>query len=598
MRKRQTSISLLRASILILIFTITTPAYAASNSTVSNSVDVPKPSDEPNFSDESEYHRIVSDYNSRGSIAPNNKSIATLEDLVKWCNSSSNTDRWAELTEEIIVNRSITLNKSAGSKDLGAINHGIRVTNGGRLTLNQPKLNITSIKEPTIIVESGGELVLLRGAIWPAQDTISIVVEKGGKVTIASSFSLNGGLILDRNETELIPGDKPNPPDLTVPVLPSIINTIGFDDSLSCIIGDPPDLSEYPATKRVICEESENQSIEKNLPVQWELDNVDFEKAGTYTVKGTFTADVLAANGLRNPNGVSPTLQLTVLKPSPIDTLRGDIMWVESDGNCLVRLAMPLLPEDATALYIHRSVDGEHWQKAVQDVYMDGNIPITYYDFLPSSTTTPNKLYVPYYYQTDYQSIWLQVEVVGSAVAGISNKIKLEMPSSAKPGENVNTGLGGNDGSSGGNRGGGGQREGDRGITRFPDNSKTGNNPLFTNQTWPDDEVTSPAMSKQSPDILVIGGEAAFDIVALNGLSRSELSMVSPVDTELKAPEAASASTALPREEQELITSAGTNNRQPQQKSRGVMTTAGATVLVAGGLLLIRKTYNNRKRKP
>lgn len=629
MRKRQTAIPLSFIFILLLQLTIATPAYAAAHSVEANSSDTLK------------NRNADSGFADTKSAAPDIRSISSLADLLEWHNAPSGWNEWPVLSAEVVVNRPIILTETAGQKDLGSIEHIIRVAAGGSLTLDNSKLSIQG-PGTVIVVESGGQLLLKNGAIYTAPNANSIVVEKGGKLIQSAAFHIDGK-VLDKNDLPVEPEPSPNPlppaPEEKPepPVLPAIKKIFGVDASLTCLVGEPPALSEYPATRWITYEMVSGVPTQKELPIKWELDTVDFETAGTHQVKGIFTADVLAANGISNPNGISATLQLTVLKPSPIDTLTGNVLSVGSAGNCLIRLAMPPLPEGATALYLYRSADGKHWQKAVQEIYINGNSPSSYDNFLPYSMTTPTTLYVTYRYQTDYCPIWLRVEVAGSAAAGISNEIRLEMPVSAKPGGNIHTGETGDDGGSGGNRGGGGQSEGDRVLPNVQEKPEQEVTHLPTDQTPSVGNDIPPILPEQAPPVPSAGGtwsgqtgggetpNSTTTPTAPKGITESKPPVPAPdhigqkepeavsTDTGQEEPKAASPSSAQPPAEQEAIPAAAagdsreaaaqvlsnqTQNSPPMQRSRGVLLTAGATVFAAAGLLLIKRISKNRKRKP
>lgn len=579
---------------LILLLTITPSAYASS------------------LAEPQEFHIAGSDSGSKISAAPNNRPLSSLEEVVEWHNAPWVWNEFPVLAKDIIVNRPITLSQTAKEKVLGAMAHTIRVTAGGSLTLNNSNLIIQGPRT-VIIVESGGLLLLQKGAISTTPGA-AIVVEKGGRLTRSVDFLVDGGKILDKNDeneppTEpdsnlppTKPEESPDPPPVTT--LPAILNTSGIDDSLSCLQGEPPASSDYPSKEWVYYNISDNIPVRKELPVRWELDTVDFHTAGTYAVKGIFTAEVLAEYGLSNPNNLYATLQLTVLKPSPLDTLTGNVLSVGSEGRCLIQLALPPLPEGATALYIHRSADGKNWQKAVREIYINGNIPSSEDNFLPYAVITPKNLYVPYYYQTDYRPIWLRVEVVGSAVSGISNEIKLEMPAGAKPGDSIHTGQAGDNGAFDGNRGGGGQSEGDRELPNVPDK------PSEDKTLTPDNEYPTYPTLEQIPSETVaqrvyVLGEISKGEPGVYKAAQDRISEGSPVSIPSDA-EHQKVTVSSPLTEQETepaileaqALSAEEQIDSPPQKSRGVLLTLVATAFAADGLLLFRKSYKNRKKKP
>ena len=390
-----------------------------------------------------------------GSIAPENGLISSLEDLLQWYNDPSNQNEWPELANDVIVGQSITLAETAEQKDLGAIEHIICVTAGGSLTLDNTKLAVQG-PGTVILVEAGGSLSLEHGVIYTAPDSNAIIIEEGGQLIRSAAFIIDVGGVLDKNQAETLPPEpQPEPEPLpSVKAVRPITSIVGFDYSLACLEGEPPDLSEYPAAVRAVYAVSENTYAQLELPVKWELDTVDFETAGTYIVKGVFAEADLTAQQLSNPDNLSAALKLMVQRSGSIENLTGNVLHVGNGGPSLIRLTLPALPSDAAALYVYCSPDGQHWQQAVgQDAQTE------YENFLPYAQTQPLYTYVNYRCQADDQPIWLRVEVVGSIYAGESNAICLEMPVSDRPGEVIDTGGTEGDGSSGGNRGGGGQKE-------------------------------------------------------------------------------------------------------------------------------------------
>lgn len=602
MRKKYTAIPLSLILTILLLLTLPMPAYAAPV----------KAQQEPRCVDSRD--------SGTGSAAPNLSTISSLEDLVQWHNGLSDVNEWPVLREDIIINRPITLSETPGQKDLGAIEHVIRITAGGKLTLNNSKLSIQG-PDTVIIVEPGGQLLLQHGAIYTAPNSHSIVVEKGGKMIQSAAFLLDGGQIFDKNQSnELpvvpdptpVPEPDPQPPDA---VLRPITSIVGNDKYVSCKVGERPEPSAYPSVVLVAYLATEISHEQTELPIYWNLDSVNFDAVGIYTVKGSFTEDVLAAHHLSNPNGISPTLMINVQETGAIKALKGNIISVSRDGLCLIRLTAPSLPSDVEALYVYRSSDGQHWQKCTGLGVLAG-----FDDFLPYVQTVPPNTYINYRYKTDYQPIWLRVEIVGSSVAGTSNEIKLEMPASAKPGDSTHTGETGDDGGSGGNRGGGGQSEGERElpVSKQPDE---GENNLSIGGKQPGEETVLPAPPENSsgvtdstsentpngtyqnrntsmPDALKDNLGSVPSVSIPSKIGQMEQTVSSPASTQ----EQNAVSTAgedvsnSVTEVQELA--AEVQSSPPLQKSRGVFLTAGATGFAACGMFLFRKLVQKRKKKP
>lgn len=561
--------------------------------------------------------------------APNNRPISTMEELLQWHDAPAVWNDFPVLSENIIVNGNVTLMKTNDQRYLGTMGHVLYVTSGSSLSIDNSNFIMTG-QQTAIVVEDGGQLLLQKGEIYSAPSANAIVVEKGGRFIKSEAFVLEGK-VLDQNEEEELPTD-PNPP--LDPDVSVITNTLEFDYPIACMEGEPPGSSAYPSTKWITYETADKTYMQMELPIQWEIDMVDFDTAGIYTVKGVFSDDVLAANHLSNPNDVAPIFQLVVHKPEPISALSGNILAVGSEGECHIRLEMPALPADVTALHIYRSDDGINWKKAVQEVYEDGYIPSSYDDFLPHTMLTTKKLYVQYYYQTDYRPIWLRVEVVGSGVAGLSNAVRFEMPSSVKPGEGSNTGETGDDDGSGGNRGGGGQSEEEREIPNvqgkpiekeptekelpiLKDKPLSNENDKSSDYVS-EDTYSSPTGSDDFKSDETIKGKVA-DKSSRVAAIEEELENKTPVPSiadsrrEKKEKVLSYASMLFAEQEggyspsevnpkvetdkQEIVFEEGSNSL-PIQKSRGVLITVAATTVAAGILILFRQLYRKKRRNP
>lgn len=534
-----------------------------------------------------------------GSIAPGIVNLSTLEQFSNWYNSSEKATL-ASLTREIAIDRNMTLG-NVGRCCLHTHDFTLRVLAGATLILDNEKFELLG-NNTLITVEKGAKLIMKNGAIWSGLQTPVIVIEQGGTLILEESFKLHGN-IFDKNNGN-------SPPENLPPEIGTITNIMGYDFTLSCLLGEQPLASDYPTEGGVSYLATENSHEQMSLPVSWELDSVDFNTVGTYTIKGIFTDEVLAEKKLTNPKNFTATLHLTVQKSAPIESLAGRVVSVGSDGMCLVKLALPALAEDVTAIYIYRSADGNNWQRAVAHGYINGSTPIVIENFLENSMTVQSKTYVPYRYTTDYHSIWFRVEIVGSVLEGMSNPIHMEMLLGAKPGDNVSSDGDSDDGSSGGNRGGGGQSEADREIAEIREkeianatSGKEAENPKI-------DEVHigGDAAKPAAPETPAIDGESLAEnggeVAAVSGFAGIEpiksrsLIMQNPPKAEVKQEEQGDAAIKLNvTSKAEAIQ--GKVIAKPQaaskQRSRGVIIAAIATVSAAGCFALTRGLYRRRK---
>lgn len=394
------------------------------------------------------------------SMLPAVEPVKTLNGLVQWYESEAGGKSSAMLADELLVEDELLLAETDTVRDIGAIEHVLRVGDGGVLILDNPNLTLQG-PETVVVVEEGGWLQLCSGSIYTGPGK-SVIVETGGKITRHPEFQLIGGEIwVEEEQNNSLPG-LPEPtakPDEN----PPIEGVIGDSFTLFCPAGKPPE--DYPAEVTVFYQKTENVYEQTKLPIDWQLDAVDFDTPGTYEVNGSFDQEDLDAKGLSNPENFGAVLLITVQKRQPIDTMTGRFVRVGAQGDALVQLSLPALPEDTEALYLYCSVDGINWEQASGK---DAQEEFT--DFLPFSQQRGLCNYVNYRFQSNFRDIWLKAQVVGSIYEGYTNAICVEIPADAKPGTIVAPGSDPDDGSLDGNRGGGGQNEGDRELpTPAPD---------------------------------------------------------------------------------------------------------------------------------
>lgn len=508
---------------------------------------------------------------SGASAAPNNRPLATLEELLNWYNVEALPNDAPVFAADIIIDREITLSETDGMRDLGAINHLLRVTAGGSLTLDNPNLALQG-PETVLIVENGGKLNLKRGAVYTGPGN-AIVVEQGGAVKQSADFAVIGGTILDENKPEELPPESSEPPpeDGRRP----LTNTFDSTDAISCLQGHPPAAEDYPASVMVAYLKTANTHDQTTLSVEWILDDVDFNQAGTYTVRGRFPETALAEQNLSNPNNLTATLLLTVRKQAPITSLTGSVLSVQADGLCLLRLKLPSLPEDVEALYLYRSTDGKTWEEAT------GKSPdSSYRDFVPYVQTVGFNTYLAYRYKTDYEPIWLRVEVVGSVYEGMSNAVRVQLPDGIKPGDSIHTGQTGDDGGSGGNRGGSGQQEGDRVLPEEEERKPESDSPKTNSKP---SSLEDPTSKQDSGLIEPVSEESNLQ----ESISES---------VEQAVPAVTEASIAETRDEPEQQTDTAEQQKPVVPGSSGVWLIAAITIFAALGALLGRWLIRRRKK--
>lgn len=196
--------------------------------------------------------------------------------------------------------------------------------------------------------------------------------------------------------------------------------------------------------------------------VLWDTAAVDCSRPGTYNITGVLDAGALSALGIANPDGLTAALTVVVQKRGPIETLAGKLVRA-NESYMRFQLYFPLLPSDATALYVERETEPNVWQRlsVPGGIDNDGN-PQT--NFLESSRPMPPEQLISYYLSPPVPQLRLRIEVVGSLYAGISNEVEIlaDGGSATLPPPKPDDKPEHDDGSSGGNRGGGTQGESDR----------------------------------------------------------------------------------------------------------------------------------------
>lgn len=259
-------------------------------------------------------------------------------------------------------------------------------------------------------------------------------------LTLGSAFS--GMAYMVDAHTESLESEDPLRP---------ITNIFSPEGAFSCMVGPRPDPSVYPDKVRVEYQIEPGINDQMDLPVEWNLRDVDFTKAGIYNIQGTFTYETLNSNKLRNPKNLSPSLLILVQKAGPIDSLTGAGITINKNGWTSIRLRMPELPAEVKTLRIYESPDGRFWQKAVWKLSPSHADTPGNDNFLYHTVTSSPYQYVTYRFQTNYRPICLRIEVEGSAYEGLSNSVRFDTPGTVGPGKPLNEWNTTDDGSFDGN---------------------------------------------------------------------------------------------------------------------------------------------------
>lgn len=495
---------------------------------------------------------------------PENTPLTTEQELVKWYKSDVVV---GSLSVTVEISKEIRLN-SVGKKQLSSINGGLQVKRGGVLTLDNPELTIQKSKPyvAPITVESGGTLIIAQSFIYASwtQSGPSIVVKSGGK--------LDGAELLPQYIVVQYDDDEPIDPPPEPPINPPptddrkpISSTLDEDFRLSCVAGERPNLGAYPASAHVEVLGLDEAPL---LPLVWDTSNVEFDAAGTYSAIGKFTQAGLDAFKLSNPKSLTVDMAITVYEKTPIDSLQGWLIEANPSGNTLIKLTLPALPPgEVTAVYIYRSSDNVSWKQQTWSGQPGTGVSEQETNFLSLVRTEGESSEIPYRYPTDGQTIWLRAEIVGSALAGISNSICLET-ANLQPEEPPSGGK-----NSSGSQGGGGQSEGKRILRdRSEDTSKS---TILAAQNWEDrTEATNSARATTTapPNAAV---QAAYPALAAQVVNPQLAESVEA------APKGVVEAVALPGE----TSSATIPTEREQEKSTPPIGAAAVSLIGGGGLI-------------
>lgn len=375
--------------------------------------------------------------------------IESLESLIQWYGEEGKTESLSRLINSIRIEEELDFSETSGMREMDTGTNALEVGAGGVLVMDNP-IMVLQGPETVITVEEGGRLELRRGSIYTGPGN-AIVVKAGGEIIREPEFQIFGGEVLDENRGN----NTPTPTPTEQPQYPAIANVIPKSFDLFCTVDKPP--LEYPESVIVTYEEAELVYRQRNMPVSWCLDTVDFHTPGIYEVQGSFTKEDLEKEGLSNPENLGVALRIIVQKQEPIADMQGRFVRIGANGEATVQLRLPALPEETEALYLYGSADGENWEQLKYKVAQS-----EFTDFLLASHLEGLYSFVTYRYKSDYKDYWIKAQVVGSVYEGYSNAVCIEVPQDAKPGIVAKPGSDPDDGSLDGNRGGGGQQETDR----------------------------------------------------------------------------------------------------------------------------------------
>lgn len=354
----------------------------------------------------------------------------------------------AVLKDNLFIRNSVTLDAKATSwkKELDMDDYYIHILSGGTLTINNKDF-LLSGSEKMITVDAGGTLILREGTINGTDDETVISLKTGSTYKKSTNFNLTGNVVrIGSDETQESEG----------PAQPQLLSVAEDSLSLACMEGASLSFLALPASVKVSYLTAEGKTEELSLPITWDTSGMNLNAAGVYKLKGTFSEETLKKHALTNPGQVTATLLLAVMKPEDAGTLSVRMISEDSAGNTVIRLEFPMLTSDVTALYLYSSTDGEHFKRESWSQPEAGGGFSQTENFLAKCT---GKVNPPWQY-LEYSCrpggpFWLQLEIVGSALAGKTNVVECDSLEEREPGKMKGSGNGGGTVGTGGAAGAG-----------------------------------------------------------------------------------------------------------------------------------------------
>lgn len=237
--------------------------------------------------------------------------------------------------------------------------------------------------------------------------------------------------------------------------------------TMTCTQGKPPGKNTYPSSDKVFYQAENGKSEWVKIPVEWDLSAVDFNKAGTYRIEGSYSQEALKAHNLSNPDGRKASLLLMVQGKMSIEIESAKALPPDKDGNAVMRIKIPLVPEEAFGLYLYYSFDQVNYNMA--SWLWAGSNYNNYLDHYVQPGNSQNYDYIIFKYKTDGRPVWFKVEmkvndgniirsVMSKPVKCLENKVSDDIGQIPDNDESFGGGSGG--GVSGGGVGGRGGGQG------------------------------------------------------------------------------------------------------------------------------------------
>lgn len=119
-------------------------------------------------------------------------------------------------------------------------------------------------------------------------------------------------------------------------------------------------------------------------------------------------------------------------KQGPVEDLKAEIRSVSADGTAVIRLSFPVLPEDARELYLFYSTDRikytkAYWKEGDENGHVTENENFLEQHYIEKRGDIQ---YLTYYYDSQFDDVWLKIQVIGSSMEGMSNVVKCTIETS------------------------------------------------------------------------------------------------------------------------------------------------------------------------
>lgn len=382
-------------------------------------------------------------------IQPTIVDIDSWEMLTEWYQDAADSGKEAfgRLTADIYVDGSWSMEESGSYITLETGSYTIKVPEGASFTVDNPRLYLMGAG-PVLQVMMGGTAAVMQGTLQSlSPNGVAILSYAPANLTIGERASVGTVLYVNDGVTEVPPQTMER----------EILNVFA-SSAVSMTVGEQLPLPENVKIQVMSFAAGSGSHEALRIPVQWQIEDIDFEVPGEKIISGVFAEEILEKLKLTNPKHLTGSIRVLVQEPGPIRQFSGQIIRIRENGDdrtAILQFGLPLLHKDVTGVYLEQSSDGIQWNR-VDNVMGTEADPK---NFLEQVQREETKGFLVYYAPVQGKQMWFRLEIQGSAQEGISNPVTLTIPEpDEKPEEKPEE----DNGSSGGNRGGIGQEESDR----------------------------------------------------------------------------------------------------------------------------------------